>query len=77
VPGTAAPAETFASGVRRSIRAPANEIEPWSGASTPAIRLNSVVLPAPFGPITAKISPSPTAKLTPSTAVSPRKRLVT
>ena len=50
----------------------------WSsGASTPAIMLNSVVLPAPFGPITARISPGATAKLTLSTASSPRKRLLT
>ena len=33
-----------------------------SGANAPAIMLNSVVLPAPFGPITAKISPSATSK---------------
>ena len=46
---------------------------PASGAITPAIRLNSVVLPAPFGPITAKIAPSGTAKLTSATARSPLK----
>ena len=39
------------------MRLPAKAIEPWSGASTPAIMLNSVVLPAPFGPMTAKIAP--------------------
>ena len=32
------------------------------------------VLPAPFGPIMVNISPGSTAKLTPSTAVSPPKR---
>ena len=45
--------------------------------STPAIMLNSVVLPAPFGPITAKIAPCGTSKLTLSTASRPRKRLLT
>ena len=50
---------------------------PESGASAPAIKLKSVVLPAPFGPITAKISPASTEKLTASTAVNPRKRFVT
>src|SRR5262249_40588620 len=44
---------------------------PSSGAKTPAIRLNSVVLPAPFGPMTAKMSPDRTAKLTSCTARSP------
>ena len=52
-------------------------IEPLSGAMAPAIMLNSVVLPAPFGPMTAKISPCGTAKLTRSTATRPRKRLLT
>src|ERR1051326_3823105 len=36
----------------------------------------SVVLPAPFGPINPKISPRPTDRDTPSTAVSFAKRLV-
>ena len=39
-------------------------IAPPSGAMAPAIMLNSVVLPAPFGPMTAKIAPCGTAKLT-------------
>src|SRR6266700_4139562 len=43
----------------------------------PAIRLNIVVFPAPFGPITAKIAPSGTAKLTSATARSPLKFLET
>ncbi len=40
-----------------SIRSFAKVMVPLSGASTPAIMLNSVVLPAPFGPITAKMPP--------------------
>jgi hypothetical protein len=38
------------------------------------IRLNTVVLPAPFGPMTVNTSPFSTAKLTPSTARTPPKR---
>jgi hypothetical protein len=41
------------------------------------IALNSVVLPAPFGPMTARRSPGRSAKLTPSTARSAPKRTVT
>ena len=41
----------------------------------PAIMLNSVVLPAPFGPITAKIAPCGTAKLTRSTATQAAEAL--
>ena len=59
------------------MRSPQKEIAPASGANDPAIMLNKVVLPAPFGPITAKISPGFTSRLTPSTASKPRKRLVT
>ena len=55
------------------MRAPSNAMVPSSGANTPAIRLNSVVLPAPFGPITAKIAPSGTANVTSATARSPLK----
>ena len=37
----------------------------------PESRLNSVVLPAPFGPMMAKISPGSTVNDTPSTALTP------
>ena len=50
---------------------------PPFGGNTPAIMLNSVVLPAPFGPITAKITPCGTANDTSATARSPLKFLVT
>ena len=36
---------------------PRKLIEPSVGRTSPLIRLNSVVLPAPFGPITARRSP--------------------
>ena len=38
--------------------------------------LNTVVLPAPFGPINPTNSPSPTRKFTSLTAVKPPKRMV-
>ena len=38
------------------------------------IRLKTVVLPAPFGPISVKTSPRRTSKLTPLTASTPPKR---
>ena len=45
------------------MRSPQKEIVPASGANDPAIMLNKVVLPAPFGPITAKISPGFTSRV--------------
>ena len=39
---------------------PAKTMSPPVGSYTPVTRLNSVVLPAPFGPITLTISPSST-----------------
>src|SRR5499426_518724 len=46
---------------------------PESARRWPVIRLKSVVLPAPFGPMIALIEPRGTAKLTPSTARKPSK----
>src|SRR5258708_28001789 len=56
---------------------PSNCTLPASGVSSPVIRLNSVDLPAPFGPITLTSSPSEIDRSTPFTAVSPPKRRVT
>ena len=39
------------------------------------IRLNTVVLPAPFGPMMVNTSPSFTSKPTPSTAFTPPKAI--
>src|SRR5262245_54397537 len=44
---------------------------------SPLIRLNSVVLPAPLGPMMARRSPAWTLRLTPSTARSPPNALET
>src|SRR5690348_1119158 len=40
------------------------------------MRWMSVVLPAPFGPISACTSPAATSSVTPSTATTPPKRLL-
>src|ERR1700744_4422847 len=71
------PRRHTASGESPPIGSPANMIVLSVGAIAPAIMLNSVVLPAPLGPITANKAPSGTSKLTLSTAIRPRKRLLT
>src|ERR1051325_2083391 len=55
---------------------PAKLTVPWRGARMPVIRLNRVDLPAPFGPMTARTSPSSTRIDTRSTAIRPPKRRV-
>src|SRR3954451_16620676 len=55
---------------------PAKWTLPWLGVRTPVIRLNRVDLPAPFGPMTARTSPSSTRIDTRSTAIRPPKRRV-
>src|SRR5262245_5333705 len=50
--------------------APAKRTVPESGRKLPASWLMKVVLPAPFGPITACVSPSTTSKSMPSLARS-------
>src|SRR5256714_13256859 len=57
--------------------APLKMMRPLSVASTPAIWPISVVLPAPFGPISACTSPRVTSKVTSSVATTPPKRLLT
>src|SRR5699024_7904712 len=49
--------------------APSNRISPFVGLMNRVMRLNSVVLPAPFGPTRAWMSPRSTEKLTSLTAV--------
>ena len=56
---------------------PSNQIEPCVGGSTPAIRLNSVDLPAPLGPISPTISPRPTEIEMSLLAIRPEKRCQT
>src|SRR3990172_3000849 len=50
---------------------------PEEGLKSPLIRLNRVVFPAPFGPISAAISPSATAKFTSWSTRRPPKFLLT
>src|SRR5947207_695231 len=52
-------------------------MRPALGVSSPAIRLKSVLLPAPFGPMIARISPSSRARSTALTATSDPNCLVT
>ena len=49
---------------------PSNTTSPEVGGNKPLIRLKNVVLPAPFGPITARSSPARISNETPSTAFS-------
>src|SRR5258705_5887357 len=51
--------------------APSSSTEPDVGRSRPEMRLNSVVFPAPLGPITASSSPSRTSSPTSVTIVAP------
>src|SRR5258707_209022 len=55
---------------------PLNRIRPEVGRITPVRQLKNVLLPAPFGPMMARISPRSTAKSTPLRAVKPPKRTV-
>ena len=55
---------------------PWNTTVPLVGASAPVTTLNSVVLPEPFGPMSAKIEPRGTSKLTASSARRPPKFFV-
>ncbi len=51
--------------------------DPVSGVSKPVSRLNSVVLPAPFGPISAVMAPRGISRCSTSTAVRPPKVFLT
>src|SRR5205085_784705 len=55
---------------------PLNRMRPAVGRSTPVRQLNKVLLPAPFGPMTARISPGSTSNETLLSAVKPPKRSV-
>src|SRR5665811_1980953 len=50
---------------------PSNRIVPSDGGVAPAVRLNSVDLPAPFGPIRPTISPGATVMETSLLATTP------
>src|SRR5512142_3351542 len=61
---------------RAVMSSPANTMLPASGRRLPASWPMKVVLPAPFGPITAWVSPSRTSKSMPSEARSAPKFFV-
>src|SRR6185437_14764790 len=54
--------------VWRVMFSPSNVTLPAVGGKKPLMRLKKVVLPAPFGPITARSSPAFMSNVTPSTA---------
>src|SRR5260370_4437174 len=56
---------------------PSSRMRPSSGISKPASRRNSVVLPQPEGPSSAKNSPGKISSDRPATALTPEKRLLT
>ena len=56
---------------------PSRRTRPAVGLCRPTSVLNSVDLPAPFGPMSPTISPLVTSNETASTACSPPKRLLT
>src|SRR3972149_2398673 len=71
------PRRTMRWGGRPSTRCPSKTTSPASGAYSPATTLNSVDLPAPFGPIRPVIVLGLTASVQPSTARMPPKLFAT
>src|SRR3954466_15930056 len=65
------PSRQIAHGLRPSSGRSPNRTLPASAGSCPVRMLNSVVFPAPLGPISARISPAGSTKLTSSTACTP------
>ena len=70
------PACVTACGSSPAMGWPSKAIRPESGSNMPEIRLNAVVFPAPFGPISACSVRSATAMSTPRTAWMPPKDLL-
>ena len=71
------PCFTTCSAGRPAIGVVSRTMRPASGANMPEMVLNRVVLPAPFGPISACSLRSASVRSTPATAVNPPKRLNT
>src|SRR5260370_6369470 len=63
------------SGATSVMSVPANSTRPESGATVPLAMPNSVLLPAPFGPMMPRASPSPSARWMPSATTTAPKRL--
>src|SRR3954466_14825770 len=62
---------------RPVMSSPRSRTRPAVGGCIPVMTLNSVVLPAPFGPMSPVIVPGCTEKVAPLTAVTPPNRTVT
>ena len=71
----ASPSLARATMSRRSMSRPAKRMEPLSCRTSPATCLMTVDLPAPFGPISAWISPGRKSSVTSSLATTAPKRL--
>ena len=67
----AMPSLTTSCGGALSMLVPSTEMVPPEAVSTPVIRLKVVLLPAPFGPISATISRAWTSNETSLTAITP------
>src|SRR5687767_12498947 len=67
------PASAMSRGGRPVMSVPASTTRPASGRSWPLMQLKQVVLPAPFGPISATSSPADTANVASRTACTPSK----
>src|SRR5512139_1102511 len=65
------PRRQMAWGGSPEISRPLKRMRPESGERCPVMRWNSVVFPAPLGPMTATISPASTARFAPLTARKP------
>ena len=70
------PAREIRLGGSPVMSAPLSRMRPEVGRSTPVTQLKNVLLPAPFGPMMARISPRRISRLTLLSAVSPPKRMV-
>src|SRR5262249_60561457 len=70
------PRREMRSGVEPAMSVPLKRMRPLVGRRTPVRQLKNVLLPAPLGPMIARISPRGTAKLTLLSAVSPPNRTV-
>ncbi len=72
----AMPSRLIWNGRRPTSERPPNRMSPELGRYTPVIRLNTLVLPAPFGPISDTSERLATVAERSPTAVSPPKRNV-
>src|SRR6188508_3233274 len=70
------PAREMRFGGRPVMSEPLSRMRPDVGRNTPVTQLKKVLLPAPFGPMMARISPRRSSKLMLLSAVNPPKRMV-